>query len=458
MINKPIDQEYFDDSDLWPQQRLEAYQLRKLRATVDYAYHNLPFYRRRFDQAGVRPEHIKTFQDFSRIPILTKADVMAEMQARGSYEVDMEAPDTSAQPTAICMTSGTVGTGFLRLGRGWARPQKGAWGDSMLRVFWWAKLRPGMRLMISPTGWHALSLLYKPLVQGMGIQAIVPGGTFMPRFSASFLSTIMDLKPDYVDIFLPMLYAVVGECYRRRIDPKQAFASVKYIVAEGAALTPQARRKLVQDLGVEDVYELAGLAENVWGGMECSHHNGHHLMVRHSYLEVVHPKTLEPVPPGQRGLLIGTYMDHQGSIYIRYMSQDIGELLPGPCACGRTWPRFEVYDRLPNQFAVAGKQLLPYDIRLCLDDIPPLCGLPFAVIRKEGDSPYLRLAITKLPFGDPAPLEARAKALVQQKLGLEARIEWVEDLPARWKGRPVIEEREWMTGSAPSQPGPAPRH
>jgi len=139
------------------------------------------------------------------------------------------------------------------------------------------------------------------------------------------------------------------------------------------------------------------------------------------------------------------------------MSQDIGEMLPGQCGCGRTWPRFEVYDRLPNQFTVAGKQLLPYDVRLCLDDIPPLCGLPFAVIRKEGDSPHLRLAVTKLPFGDPAPLEARAIALVKEKLGLEAHIEWVEDLPARWKGRPVIEEREWTGGpTGPAAGPPAP--
>lgn len=446
MVDRPSDQDHFDASESWPRERLEAYQLRKLRGILRYAADKLPFYRRRLVGAGVDASHIRSFSDFARVPLLTKAEVLREMQEIGSFEMGMEAQEASAQPTGICMTSGTVGTGFLRLNRSWASARRGAWGESMLRVFWWAKLRPGMRLMVSPPGWHALSLLYRPLVQGMGVEPVVPGGTFLPRFAGSFLDAILDLKPDFVDIFLPMLYAVLRECQRRRIAPRDAFASVKYLVTEGAALTPPARERLVRDLGVADVYEVAGLAENVWGGMECSYHRGHHLMVLHSYLEVVHPRTLEPLPPGERGLLVGTYMNPHGSVYIRYVSEDLGVVFPDPCPCGRTWPRFEVYDRLPNQFSVRGRQLVPYDVREQVDQVPELCGLPFAVLRREGDAPYLRLAIPRPPMGEPAQLEAALKARLQGGLGLEARVEWVEDLPARWKGRPVIEEKDWGGG------------
>lgn len=105
----------------------------------------------------------------------------------------------------------------------------------------------------------------------------------------------------------------------------------------------------------------------------------------------------------------------------------------------------EVYDRRTNTVEVAGKEIVPYDVRLCLDDFPELIGVPFAVVRGEKSAPYLKLLIQRPSTDDPSGLGARLRALLRQRLQIDAREEWTEELPERWKGVTVIEEKDWGT-------------
>jgi phenylacetate-CoA ligase len=177
--------------------------------------------------------------------------------------------------------------------------------------------------------------------------------------------------------------------------------------------------------------------------MECSFHCGHHVFMDGSYVEIRDPKTGAPLPPGKRGTVVVTSLIPYGSIYIRYDTEDLGEILPGSCACGRSWPLMEVYDRRTNIVRVGGKEIVPYDVRLCADAIPELVGVPFALVRGEQPRPQLRVAIQKLPSGDNGDVEKRLALSISEQLKLDARIEWAAELPERWKGVTVIEEGEW---------------
>ena len=79
-----------------------------------------------------------------------------------------------------------------------------------------------------------------------------------------------------------------------------------------------------------------------------------------------------------------------------------------------------------------------------LDELPELRGASFAVLRGGKETPFLRLAIMRPPSDAIHNLELQVKQRVQESLGLPTQVEWVDALPARWKGRTVIDEKEWV--------------
>jgi phenylacetate-CoA ligase len=148
--------EYLDRIETLSADKLAQLQWRKLKTVISYAYQNLPFYRRRFSDAGITPASIKSPADLARIPMVTKADIINETIAGADYRVGIEAL-FGRQPDNVVMTSGTQGfhtfaaIGGYELSRGAIR--------AVQREFWMQKMRPGMRVVALCPGWHFLSLL-----------------------------------------------------------------------------------------------------------------------------------------------------------------------------------------------------------------------------------------------------------------------------------------------------------
>lgn len=435
-MNHKEEQDFFSDQDRWPDERLRRHQIQKLKRLLRHAYQNLPFYRQRFDAANLHPDSVTSFQDLVRVPTFCKRDVLQEIRDKTTFQIGIERQDFSG-PAVLSMTSGTLGTSFFYSSKKWRSIR----GDSLMRAYWWAGLRPGMRMLMAAPAWHGLAVQETHIVQRLGAACVIPWGTFLPRFSGNFLEALIDQRPEFVSIFLPMLYALLAECRRRGISPAQAFQSVKYILVVGAPMTPRSREKLKEELRVQDIFEGLGNPEALTA-MECSFHCGHHIFLDCCYVEVIDPKSGQPLPAGKRGSVVVTSLIPHGSTYIRYDTEDLGEILPGRCGCGRTWPLMEIYDRRANITRVSGREIVPYDARLCVDEVAGLTGIPFAVIRGERELAYLRLLIQKPSSGELDPIGTQLRARVLEKLQIEVRVDWTEELPERWKGVTVIEEKD----------------
>lgn len=431
-------QEHWDDMETWSFERLKRLQFRKVKRLLRFAYDHLPFYRRRFEKAGVYPDHIHHLEDLRKVPTFRKVDVINTMRNLGNFAVGIEA-ESFGERSVLTTSTGIQGTTFLVGSQAWC------WRvglRSTLRGYWWAGMRPGMRVIMTPMSWHAHALHETRFCERLGVTSIVPWGTLLPRFAGDYILVLTGFHPQFVSMFLPMLFAILTECRRQGLRPRQVFQSVQYMLITGAPLTPQSREEIRRELGLRDLFDGAGNAEGLVAS-ECSFHCGHHLFMDRCYVEIVDPNTGESLPSGRRGALVQTILYPYGSVHIRYDTEDIGEFLTQPCPCGRTWPLMRIYGRRSDLFKVAGKELLPYDVRLCLDEIPKLLGIPYAVIRPRETMPYLRLAIQKPYDGETEALSARIKALVREKLGIEAGVEWTEEMPARWRGITIIEEKDW---------------
>jgi len=426
----------FDNREVWPPERWQRLQWRRLGAVLRHAYDHIPFYRRRWAAADIHPEDIRSPEDFGRVPVLRKADVLAATCNAGGPTALAGAQADG--PSALGLTSGTLGTGILSFPEGWRR----ATGDAACRAYWWAGLRPGMQMLMAAPAWHCMAIRQTRVAERLRVRCIVPWGTFLPQFAGNFLEALRSLRPEFVCLFLPMLYALLGECRQRGIAAAEAFSSVGTVLLGGAPLTPAARRQLIAELGVRDVFDSAGSSEGLLAS-ECSAHDGLHCFIDICYVEIVDPTTRRPLPPGQRGSLVISSLVPHGSIHLRYDTEDIGEILAGDCQCGRTWPRLRIYDRRANLVRVQGREVLWYDVRACMDEFAELVGIPFALVRGNEDERLLRLAIQKPPCADYAGVGRRAAEVLSGRLGLPLSLEWSDGLPARWKGVTVIDQKDW---------------
>jgi phenylacetate-coenzyme A ligase PaaK-like adenylate-forming protein len=142
-----------DAMDRWPEERLAKFQLQKIQRLLRHVYARLPFYRQRLQRTKVHPDKVKTLSDFAQIPTFCKQDVLQEIRRQGRFDFGLEAI-ARKEPAVLCMTSGTLGSSFLYLPRKWRALR----GDSLLRAYWWAGLRPDMRMLMAAPAWHSLSV------------------------------------------------------------------------------------------------------------------------------------------------------------------------------------------------------------------------------------------------------------------------------------------------------------
>ncbi|MBW8059181.1 MAG: phenylacetate--CoA ligase [Solirubrobacterales bacterium] len=424
----PRRRRYFDDVETVPVERLEAAALERLREVLERAT-RLPFYRERL--AHLDAAAIDSFDRFAATaPTFRKADLIAELRRSGGYTTGIEALGEGGA-AAVVLTSGTLGfPTFAALG--WGEFDHGS-PREVLREFWMNGMRPGMRVMCQYPAWHHLSMLDNRALEWMGAEVVCPWGTFVPRFVDQAIELIAARRPEYLLTVTTMLHAIVEEAIARGMDVLDLFEPVRYAMVAGEPMSPGQRRLLVELLGLEDLFERAGSSDGLWGGADCPAHTGHHVWLDHHRVEVLEPDTGRPLEPGQRGTVVVTNLTLDRSLYVRFDTEDLGEIIPGPCPCGRTHPRVELYGRLADCVRVEGRLVAPYDVRAHLDEIPELIGVPLVVVREGAEMACLQVRLDGGSRTDG--LAEAATEHLRASLDLPVEVRWGGRLPRRWKAR-----------------------
>ena len=265
----------------------------------------------------------------------------------------------------------------------------------------------------------------------MALTFIVPWGTFAPRFVPNFIEAVRQHRPHYVILTAPVLRGIIDECDRLADDARGIFASVRFIACSGESLSPAYRRHVIDRLGLEDLYERGGSSDGMFGGGECFAHRGHHISADLQYIEIVDPRTGAPRPSGQRGTVLVTNLGGNRSVYVRFNSEDVAEIVPGPCPCGRTDPVIELYGRLSDSVVLEDRIVAPADIRAALDEFPEFLARPFSVESVDGAGVRVKIA-----SGAGQPQLRRAEMALQDALGITVSVNVDDSTAVGWKGQP----------------------
>jgi phenylacetate-CoA ligase len=294
---------------------LRELQVSRLRATIRHAVDQVPYYRDLFRAAAVDPDAIRSAEDLERIPVTTKADLIAAGTDALARDVDL----------GTCTSKNTSGSTRKAL-RIPATPEERREHDLFVfRSLLDMGLRPLDRLaVVSAVGSHRTRLY-----QRLGLFRSVNISRFQSpedqlRALQRYQPTFLWIYPTVMRRLLPLVVDQLSRVIRPRA-----------VVHAGEVLDPQLRALLREDLDAE-FFNLYGSTEVGIIAAECRAHRGLHVHADRLLLECLGADG--PAPPGTRGAAVVTCLAPRALPMIRYRVGDIFQFLDGPCPCGSALP------------------------------------------------------------------------------------------------------------------------
>jgi len=430
----------FDEEfETLPREALEALQLKRLAATADRVYATVPFYKKKFDERGIKPSDLQSLKDLRRLPFTTKID-LRDNYPFGLFAVPME------QVVRIHASSGTTGKPTVV---GYTRRDINTWAELMARS-------------LAAAGAHKNDIIhnaygYGLFTGGLGVHygaeklgaSVIPisGGNSKRQIviMQDFGSTVLTCTPSYA-LFLAETAEEMG------VDFKKLKLKVGIFGAE--PWSERMRDEIERKLGIQAI-DIYGLSEVIGPGVsiECIEaKRGLHIFEDHFIAEIIDPQTGEALPYGQKGELVFTTITKEAFPLIRYRTRDISVLYPEPCRCGRTHVRMErVSGRSDDMLIIRGVNVFPSQIESVLMNIEGVEPHYLLIVDRQGnlDTLDLQVEVNEKVFSDEVKnlqsLGRRIEKEIKDLLGVSAGVKLVEPKTiqrSEGKAQRVVDKRK----------------
>jgi len=426
-----------DEFECMPEENLKQFQLEKLRETVAWVSSKIPFYKKKFEEAGVTAEDLTSVEDVAKLPFTEKTDLRDEYPF-GMCAVPLE------EVVRVHASSGTTGKPVTGP---YTADDLEQWTECMARNFYAAGVRAedvvqnayGHGLFTGGMGFHQggsrVGCTMVPTSAGLTERQI----TLMKDFKANVLCC----TPSYA-------LTIAERAEELKVNIRELPLRVGIFGAE--PWTVQMRNEIEERMGIKAM-EAYGLTELCGPGVafDCEAQDGLHINEDHFLAEIVDPATLEPVPLGEKGELVFTAIQRRAMPMIRYRTKDITTLRREKCACGRTLIKMQkVFGRTDDMLIISGVNVFPSQIESLLLDIEEVEPQYRLLVRKKGYLDQLivevegKKEIYEAGEGRRHEIEGKITAHIKGNMGISVEINLVEPKAiARSEGKAlrVIDER-----------------
>ena len=430
---------YNEEYETMPREALEAIQLRRLQKTVARVYNTVPFYKKRFDEVGVKVDDVSSLDDLRRLPFTYK-DNLRDNYPFGMFTVPMDdvvrihaSSGTTGKPTVVGYTARDIQTWSELMAR--TLMAGGATRGDMIHNAY------GYGLFTGGLGFH-----YGAEKLGASVIPISGGNTKRQvMIMTDFGPTILTCTPSYA-----LLIAEVAE--EMGVDFREFNFKAGIFGAE--PWSEQMREEIERKLNIKAM-DIYGLSEIIGPGVsvECIEaQKGLHIFEDHFIPEIIDPDTEEVLPYGTPGELVFTTITKEAFPVIRYRTRDISVLYPEPCRCGRTIVRMgRVQGRSDDMLIIRGVNVFPSQIEsviMEIDGIEPYYQLEVA---REGrlDTLTVKVEVNEKVFSDEVKnlqnMERKLEKNIKEMLSVSAQVKLVEPKSiqrSEGKAVRVIDKRE----------------
>lgn len=426
------------EAQCMPKERLEQFQLERLQKTVKLCYEKVPFYKKAFDEKGVKPEDIRSLDDLSILPFTTKGDL------RDNYPFGLFTMPMS-QIVRVHASSGTTGKPTVV---GYNMDDIEIWAEVMARALSCGEVTED-DIVQNAYG-------YGLFTGGLGIHygAEKLGATVIPVSGGStkrqimlmqdFGSTVLTCTPSY-SLYISEVMEEEG------IDPRMLKLKVGFF---GAEPWSENMRKEIESRLHLHALDIYGLSEVIGPGVsnECMAKNGLHVFDDHFIPEIINPETGETLGYGELGELVFTTITKTALPLIRYRTWDISRLIKGTCDCGRTHVRMErISGRTDDMLIIRGVNVFPSQVETVLMNIEEVEPHYQLIVDRVGrlDVLEVQVEVNERVFSDEIrqleSIRQRIQDELQSALGLTATVTLVEPRTiqrSEGKAQRVIDKRK----------------
>lgn len=394
-----------------PREALKRLQETRLRSLFLRTWERVPFYRKRWQERGLRPEDVRGLDDLSKLPFVSKSDFESDLSAHppfGTYQGDFTAirlqasSGSSGNPRPFFQTrhDWEVITNLWsrRLYAQGVRP-----GDIFQVVFTYSLFIVGFT---STEGAVKVGALVIPAGSG----AVTPSERQV-RLLSDWGATVVAGTPSYV-----LHLADVAE--RIGMDLKRDF-KLRIGVHTAEPMTEAARRSIQARWGIK-AYDNFGSVETGAPTFECPEQTGYHINEDAYIFEVLGRETLQPVALGDEGVVVVTSLFKEAAPVIRYNLEDISSITDDPCPCGRTFRRLmKMRGRASEMLKVRGVQFYPTAVEGVLGGFPELTREYRLVVDRVGQQDRVMVQVERRPeAGDMKSLGERLERALKVTTGL----------------------------------------
>jgi phenylacetate-CoA ligase len=419
-------------------EELEKVQTERLQKTVERVYRNVPFYKEKFNQAGVKPEDIQSVRDLPKLPFTVKQDL------RDTYPFGLFAAPRD-QVTRVHASSGTTGKMTVV---GYTANDINTWAEVVARCMGGGNVTKKDIVQVS----YGYGLFTGGLGAHYGAEKL--GATVVPTSGGNtkrqlhimkdFGSTVLACTPSYA-LYLAESLTDEG------IGLDELALRVGIFGAE--PWSDNMRKEIERKLNIKAL-DIYGLSEIMGPGVscECWEQDGLHVWEDHFLVEVIDPNTGEVLPDGEKGELVFTCITKEALPLIRYRTRDISILNHEPCACGRTHVRMHrVLGRTDDMLIIRGVNVFPSQIESVLLEIGETEPHYQLIVDREGNLDDLEIwvEVSERLFSDQVrrleDLEAKIKREIASVLGISSRIKLVEPKTiarSEGKAKRIIDKRD----------------
>jgi len=391
------------DVETLGRKNLRELQIEKLQIVVNQAYANVDFYRRKFDEAGLSPDDVKSLDDLRKIPFTTRKDLM-DNYPYGMFAVPLR------DVVRLQFPLGLHGNPIVI---GYTREDLKIWRELVARVMVGIGVTEHDIIQVAFNyGLFMGAIRFNQSAELIGA-AVVPSSIapadVQIRIMQDFRSTVLTSTPSFA-------VHIMENVMRRGLDPKTLSLKTGLF---GAEPWPESvRRTLEENLGIR-AYDIYGVMELIEPGVagECPARKGLHIFEDHFLPEIIDPQTGGGKSEGEEGELVLTTLTTGAYPLLRYRTSDMTALHAEPCDCGRTLIRMDrVLRRTDQMISVRGINVFPEKVTEVLAAIP------------DAGPGYVLLPRTKYGMNDQLTVQVEAAARIlegreEQRTGFQEALQ-----------------------------------
>ncbi len=307
------------ESERWDIEQLREYQQQHLESLINHCYFNVPYYRRVFDERGLKPKDIRSPQDLKKLPFLTKEIVRKERN-------NLLARNFSSWKREPAHTSGSTGSPLnffvddatISMNRALA-----------LRHLTWVGYKNGdsVALFKEPLSVDNARLQdYDPMARELRLTLATSDDAELGQI----VQALESFKPTFISAWPSSLF-ILSRWIKRNRPLKHR---PKFLITSSENLYPHMREQIESTFRAQ-LSDWYGQEESVSIAIQCSHSKKYHIQMELGILELL------PTNKNGHNEIVGTCLHNFAMPFIRYRTGDLALQGHEPCQCGRKHPTLD---------------------------------------------------------------------------------------------------------------------